>query len=85
MVVSFASAALPTPPLPRPNHHHSCPPIYIYMQDALVRTTAVDALLRMYGRPENVSPLHDFTARFSSRFGELLYDVDEGVAVKGVS
>ncbi len=53
-------------------------------QDAPVRQAAVTALLRLYLEEDNVSPLHAFTARFSTRFAELVYDVDEGVAVKGV-
>lgn len=49
-----------------------------------MRQAAVTALLRLYLEEDNVSPLHAFTARFSTRFAELVYDVDEGVAVKGV-
>ena len=53
-------------------------------QDAGVRQAAATALLTLYNADDNVSPLHAFTARFSTRFAELVYDVDEGVAVKGV-
>jgi len=53
-------------------------------QDALVRQTALDALLDIYSIEENLSPLHGFTGRFQHRFAELVYDVDEAVAVKGV-
>lgn len=35
--------------------------------------------------PPHLHLLQDFTQRFSQRFGELFYDVDEAVAVKGVS
>lgn len=54
-------------------------------QDAVVRSCAVSALLGLYSQHDNLSPLHDFTERFQQRFKELIYDVDEGVAVKGVS
>lgn len=50
-----------------------------------MRERAVSALLALYGARENLNPLHDFTERFSARFSELIYDKDEGVAVKGVS
>lgn len=53
-------------------------------QDALVRQAALDALLDIYSAEENLSPLHGFTGRFQHRFAELVYDVDEAVAVKGV-
>lgn len=53
-------------------------------QDALVRETALDALLEIYSSEDNLSPLHGFTGRFQERFAELVYDVDEAVAVKGV-
>ena len=53
-------------------------------QDAGVRQAAATALLALYNADDNVSPLHAFTARFSTRFAELVYDVDEGVAVRGV-
>ncbi len=49
-----------------------------------MRQTAATALLELYSVPENVSPLHTFTERFSTRYAELIYDVDEIVAVKGV-
>lgn len=54
-------------------------------QDAVVRSCAVSALLGLYSQHDNLSPLHDFTERFQQRFKELIYDVDECVAVKGVS
>lgn len=49
-----------------------------------MRQAAATALLALYNADDNVSPLHAFTARFSTRFAELVYDVDEGVAVRGV-
>jgi hypothetical protein len=53
-------------------------------QDPSVRDAALSALLELYADAENHSPLHGFTARFQHRFAELVYDADEGVAVKGV-
>ncbi|GAB4819997.1 hypothetical protein N2152v2_007043 [Parachlorella kessleri] len=53
-------------------------------KDPSVRSAAAGALLALYSQRDNVGPLHDFTERFSTRFKELVYDVDEGVAVKGV-
>lgn len=50
----------------------------------MVRQAAATALVALYSVDDNVSPLHAFTARFSTRFAELVYDVDEVVAVKGV-
>ena len=55
------------------------------LQDAVVRDTAVSALLELYGDEDNVEPMHELTARFAPRFAQLVHDVDEGVAVKGVS
>lgn len=49
-----------------------------------MRDTALTALLELYSDKENHSPLHGFTARFQKRFAELVYDIDEAVAVKGV-
>lgn len=49
-----------------------------------MRESALTALLAAYEVEENVSPLHAFTARFQSRFAELVYDRDEAVAVKGI-
>jgi len=58
---------------------------FIYgMQDALVRDTALSALLDAYETEENQSPLHGFTTRFQARFAELVYDKSEMVAVKGI-
>ena len=54
------------------------------VQDALVRETALSALLDAYESEENLSPLHGFTTRFQSRFAELVYDKSEAVAVKGI-
>lgn len=54
------------------------------VQDALVRETALSALLDAYAAGENLSPLHGFTTRFQSRFAELVYDRSEAVAVKGI-
>lgn len=61
------------PPLKRPRH-----------QDARVRLASVSALLALYSNPDNKPALADFTQRFQQRFGELFYDRDEAVAVKGV-
>ena len=55
------------------------------LQDAIVRDTAVSALLDLYADEDNVEPMHELTARFAPRFAQLIHDVDEGVAVKGVS
>lgn len=54
-------------------------------QDARVRLASVNALLALYSAPDNLASLADFTQRFQQRFSELFYDVDEAVAVKGVS
>ena len=50
-----------------------------------MREAAASALIQLYSSDDNVSPLHAFTSRFSSRFAELVYDIEESVAVKGVS
>lgn len=55
------------------------------LQEAMVRDTAVTALLELYADEDNVEPMHELTARFAPRFAQLIHDVDEGVAVKGVS
>ncbi len=34
---------------------------------------------------DNVGPLHDFTERFTPRFVELPFDVDDGVAAAGLA
>lgn len=49
-----------------------------------MRLSAVSGLLALYQQPDNISPLHEFTARFCNRFLELVYDVDETVAVRAV-
>lgn len=51
----------------------------------MVRDTAVTALLELYSDEDNVEPMHELTTRFAPRFAQLVHDVDEGVAVKGVS
>lgn len=61
-------------------HRSAC----VFMQDAAVREAAVDALATLYEEEANVLPLHEFTTRFRSRMGELIYDIDDNVAVKGV-
>ena len=43
------------------------------------------ALLELYGEEDNVAAMHDLTERFTPRFATLIHDIDEGVAVKGVS
>ncbi|DBA75127.1 hypothetical protein WJX77_008338 [Trebouxia sp. C0004] len=53
-------------------------------REALVRDTAVTALLELYADEDNVEPMHELTARFAPRFAQLIHDVDENVAVKGV-
>ena len=54
------------------------------VQDAVVREAAVDALVALYNNEDNVLPLHEFVTRFRARIGELIYDIDDSVAVKGV-
>jgi hypothetical protein len=49
-----------------------------------VREAAIDALLALYSVPDHLSPLHDFTDRFKKRFCELIYDISDAVAIKGV-
>lgn len=55
------------------------------LQEPMVRDTAVTALLELYSDDDNVEPMHELTTRFAPRFAQLIHDVDEGVAVKGVS
>ena len=50
-----------------------------------MRSAAVHALLPLYGDRANVALLAEFTKRFVARFMELLDDVDDSVAVLGVS
>ena len=50
-----------------------------------MRDTAVTSLLELYSDEDNVEPMHELTTRFAPRFAQLIHDVDEGVAVKGVS
>ena len=59
--------------------------IKLQLQEAMVRDTAVTALLQLYSDDDNVEPMHELTTRFAPRFAQLIHDVDEGVAVKGVS
>ena len=49
-----------------------------------MRQMAAAALAALY-QPDNISPLSIFTERFKARFAELIYDVDEMVAVQGVN
>ena len=49
-----------------------------------MRDAATSALLAIYRDSEHVDSMRAFTQRFSQRFAELVYDVDEEVAVKGV-
>ena len=49
-----------------------------------MREAAVDALVALYESEANVLPLHEFTTRFRPCIGELIYDIDDSVAVKGV-
>ena len=53
-------------------------------RDARVRGVAVDTLRALYGDPTLHSALRSFTERFASRFVELVHDVDDSVAGKGV-
>ncbi|WIA41354.1 hypothetical protein OEZ86_004947 [Tetradesmus obliquus] len=46
----------------------------------LVRGKAVAAISALYEDSENVPRLHEFAARFTTRFTELMSDIDEGVA-----
>ncbi len=55
------------------------------LQDATVRLEAVAALLQLYSDETNLMQLHEITVRFKTRFTELPNDVDEDVALKGVS
>ena len=48
-----------------------------------MRRTALASLLALYASPGALGPLRGFTDRFSSRFAELVHDVDDGVAAKG--
>ena len=57
----------------------------LHLQEAMVRDTAVTALLELYSDEDNVEPMHELTTRFAPRFAQLIHDIDEGVAVKGVS
>ena len=54
------------------------------VQDGAVREAAVDALVALYNDEANVLPLHEFVNRFRPRIRELIYDIDDSVAVKGV-
>lgn len=53
-------------------------------RDARVRGAALDALNGLYSRVDCHSALRTFTDRFSARFADLVHDVDDGVAAKGV-
>ncbi|KAL3143333.1 hypothetical protein ABBQ38_002169 [Trebouxia sp. C0009 RCD-2024] len=53
-------------------------------REPMVRDTAVTSLLELYSDEDNVEPMHELTTRFAPRFAQLIHDVDEGVAVKGV-
>lgn len=70
------------------------------LQDASVRAMAVSRLLELFGGsptapptspdttaqpPSHLPLLHDFITRFTSRFKELPDDINEEVAVLGVS
>ena len=55
------------------------------VQDATVRLEAVSALLSLYSEEANLGQLHEITVRFKTRFTELPNDIDEDVALKGVS
>ena len=50
-----------------------------------MREAALDALLALYSNAENRGIMREFTERFRSRFLEISNDVDDSVAVKGVS
>lgn len=55
------------------------------MQAAVAREAALDALLALYSNEENRGIMAEFTERFKGRFLEIPNDVDDSVAVKGVS
>ena len=63
----------PTSPSPSP------------LQEANVRMVAVSGVSALYrdGR-DNVLALHEFKSRFDARFRELIFDVEEEVAVQAV-
>jgi hypothetical protein len=56
-----------------------------WAQEAEVRAAACRALLGLYAEERNKATLHEFTRRFSPRFQEIIYDIDQAVAVLGVS
>lgn len=56
-----------------------------FCQAAVVREAALDALLALYNNVDNRTTMHEFTQRFQHRFLELPNDVDDNVAIKGVS
>ena len=58
---------------------------FILLQAGPVRDAAADSLLALYKKSSNLSLMHEFTERFKPRFLELPNDIDENVAVKGVS
>ena len=49
-----------------------------------MRCAALEALLELYGCRENLSAMQQFTERFKARFLELIYDLDDNVAILGV-
>lgn len=53
-------------------------------KDAVVRRVAVRSLISLYEDKDHVAPMHEFTVRFTPRFQELVFDVDEEVVVLGV-
>lgn len=55
------------------------------MQAPVVREAAVDALIGVLGENDNLAAMAEFIERFTARFLELPGDVDDAVAVKGVS
>eukprot|EP00210_Caulerpa_lentillifera_P005341 g5104.t1 len=50
-------------------------------KDNIVRLAAVNGLIQLYEKSENVLTLHEFSVRFQSRICEMVYDVDEAVAI----
>lgn len=50
-----------------------------------MRLEAVSGVTALYSSPDNVVGLHEFKARFETRFRELVHDIDDGVAVAAVS
>lgn len=53
-------------------------------KDSIVRQSAVQGLVALYSSESNVLTLHEFSVRFKNRICEMVYDVDEGVAIGAI-